>query len=331
MPIRAGIAPAYARRMALTQIDVPRGTAAGTERWQRLIHSVFGTLDLDLGDPARFAGSIRHAALAEVELAEVSSAHENAVRTRRHVAGDRREAFVFVMPLAGRLEIEQGGQQCALVPGRFALFDLSAPHRYFHDAPLQALSLKAPCAMLRERSGRIDDLVATAFAADVGVARIAFDFIGSLLRERANLPERLLGCYGERIADLTALMLDGVRGELPLGPSAVRHALYRRCVQAIETRLGDPQLNPERIAAACGISTRYLHKVFQDSGQSVGDYLRERRLCVCRERLVARGGERQIKDIALSAGFRSVSHFSNAFKARFGVAPREAATAGRLQ
>lgn len=317
--------------MSLTETGVPNGTALGARQWHGLISSVFGELDLCLGDESRFTGHIRHAEIAGLELAEVSSAYEDAQRTRRHVAGDKRESFVLVMPLAGSLHIAQSGQECLVRPGCFALFDLNAPHRYYHDDTVRVLSLKAPCEMLRARVGKVDDLVATAFAADRGAARITFDFLASVLRERAHLPEHLASSYSGRIADLTAVMLDCSRPEVPIGQSSVRHALYRRCLEIVEAQLGDPQLSPERIAAACGISTRYLHKVFQDSEQTLGEYLRNRRLTVCRERLLAKRGAVQVKAVALSAGFRSVSHFCNAFKAKFGMAPRDVGRSSPLQ
>lgn len=305
------------------ETEAPAGVAVGAQQWHRMIGAVFGPLDLHLGDESRFSGRIRHVELAGLGLTDVSCAYEDAQRRRRHMSGDQRESFVLAMPLSGRLQIAQSGQACEVRPGHFALFALNEPHRYFHDDEVRVLSLRAPCDMLRARVRKVDDLVATAFAADRGAARITFDFLASIMRESDHLPEHVAGSYSGRIADLAAVMLDCSRQDLPIGQSSVRHALHRRCLQIIEAQLGDPELSPERIAAACGISTRYLHKVFQDSDQTLGETLRNRRLEVCRERLLAQRGDVQVKDVALSAGFRSVSHFCNAFKARFGVAPRD--------
>jgi hypothetical protein len=46
---------------------------------------------------------------------------------------------------------------------------------------------------------------------------------------------------------------------LPIGESAVRSAIHRRCAAFIENNLDDPRLDPEKIAAAAGISVHYLH------------------------------------------------------------------------
>lgn len=315
--------------MSMMELGVPQGTVLGAQRWHQLIASVFGDVDISLGDEERFTGQIRHASLAGVELADVSCAYEDAVRTRRHVAGDRKESFVFVAPLSGSLEIEQHANRCELAPGQFAIFDLNAPHRYYHAAPVRALSLKLPGGMLRTRLRKSDDLVATAFAADRGVARIGFDFFASVLRDGQDIPAPVALGFGPRMADMAAVMLDCSRDDIPVGNASVRQAIHQRCVQLIESQLGDPRLSPARIASGCGISTRYLHKVFQETDQTLGEYIRNRRLAVCRDRLTAQQGQLQIKEVALSAGFRSVSHFCNAFKARYGVSPRDVRAVAR--
>jgi AraC-like DNA-binding protein len=45
---------------------------------------------------------------------------------------------------------------------------------------------------------------------------------------------------------------------------------------SIEARLGDPELDPDQIARASFISTRYLHKLFESEGTSVCRWIRRR-------------------------------------------------------
>lgn len=53
----------------------------------------------------------------------------------------------------------------------------------------------------------------------------------------------------------------------------------------IEEHLTDPDLSPESIALAHHISVRYLHKLFQQEGTTVGQWIRRRRLDACRREL----------------------------------------------
>ncbi|MEU7094726.1 helix-turn-helix domain-containing protein, partial [Kitasatospora aureofaciens] len=81
---------------------------------------------------------------------------------------------------------------------------------------------------------------------------------------------------------------------------------------------------PESIARSQHISVRYLHKLFQQDGTTVGQWVRRRRLDACRREL-GRPSRRQasVSAVAHRWGFVSHSHFSRAFRDAFGVSPRE--------
>lgn len=48
---------------------------------------------------------------------------------------------------------------------------------------------------------------------------------------------------------------------------------------------GDPDLPPVSVAARFGISPRYLHKLFEETGTSFSQWLQARRLERCRREL----------------------------------------------
>jgi AraC-like DNA-binding protein len=92
----------------------------------------------------------------------------------------------------------------------------------------------------------------------------------------------------------------------------------------IEEHLEDAALTPGVIAHANGISLRYLHQLFRSMEMSVSEWLRMRRLQRCYELLTSpEHATRSITDIAYSVGFSSSSHFSNLFRAAFGVRPSD--------
>ena len=93
----------------------------------------------------------------------------------------------------------------------------------------------------------------------------------------------------------------------------------------IEQHLSDPELSLEAIARHHNISVRLLHHLFRQEGESPAEWIWSRRLQKCHD-LIRSPQEmhRSITDIAYSLGFSSSSHFSNAFKARFGMRPSEA-------
>ena len=92
----------------------------------------------------------------------------------------------------------------------------------------------------------------------------------------------------------------------------------------IEARLGDPGLNPEELARACFISTRYLHRVFEAEGLRVCDFIRSARLDRCRRDLLDPAfADQPISAIASRWGLPSAPHFSRLFRQAYGCSPRE--------
>ncbi len=86
----------------------------------------------------------------------------------------------------------------------------------------------------------------------------------------------------------------------------------------------DPELSPRRVAATLGMPLRRLHALFAEADTSFGRFLLAHRLDGCRTDLADPAhAARTISDIALGRGFNDLAHFSRAFKARFGVSPRD--------
>lgn len=83
----------------------------------------------------------------------------------------------------------------------------------------------------------------------------------------------------------------------------------------------DESLDLNTLAEVACFSPFHFHRLFSAwMGETVGDYLRRRRLEVAAMRLVAQPRTR-VLNIALSVGFGSGEAFTRAFKSRFGYSP----------
>ena len=91
-------------------------------------------------------------------------------------------------------------------------------------------------------------------------------------------------------------------------------------VTAMESHVGDP-LSLAQLALVVQITPRHLNRLFNDAfGQSVMDYYRALRLGTARQ--LVRSTAMNIGEIAASTGFSNAGHFSNAYRAQFGIRPR---------
>ncbi len=89
---------------------------------------------------------------------------------------------------------------------------------------------------------------------------------------------------------------------------------------AVEDCLGDEHFSVDRLAAAVGISRSQLHRRLRETiAQTPSEVIWGMRLERAADLLAARVGT--VSEVAYAVGFKSVSHFSNAFLAAYGSRP----------
>lgn len=145
------------------------------------------------------------------------------------------------------------------------------------------------------------------------------DFMRAMI-ERDHGPE-----LAERIADalgLGALRTGEERQRIPyVTAPGERHPHLNDALQLMEANVEDP-LTTDEIAALVGLSRRQLERLFrQYLGSVPSKYYLGLRLMKARMQL--RRTSKSIVQVSLACGFASAAHFSNAYRERFGVTPRE--------
>ena len=127
---------------------------------------------------------------------------------------------------------------------------------------------------------------------------------------------------------LTEFLITGLGDEKSVfslgGVSGSRAYRLQRICQRIETMLIDPDLTIGMVAAAEGVSTRYLQRLFTEAGNSFIHYLRTRRLEHCRADLTSSlHADLSISEICFRWGFNGSAHFSRVFRKEYGMSPRD--------
>src|ERR1700704_1149826 len=97
-------------------------------------------------------------------------------------------------------------------------------------------------------------------------------------------------------------------------------ARMHRVLEHIDRELDQP-LELETLARVANFSPFHFHRLFTAwMGETLGDYVRRRRLELAALRLVAQP-RLAVLQVALSVGFGSTEAFARAFKTRFGSTP----------
>ena len=126
-----------------------------------------------------------------------------------------------------------------------------------------------------------------------------------------------------QLIELLALSLQKDDRVLMSNEAGLRSAHLRNIEDYVRTNIQRPDLSPDLIAHACNISTRYLHKLFKDSDQTVSQWIKELRLQSALNDIKADSSTTTLAEISYRWGFNDQAHFCRLFKARFGCSPRE--------
>ena len=104
-------------------------------------------------------------------------------------------------------------------------------------------------------------------------------------------------------------------------PGTSNYAFISNAIEYMQQAYMEP-LTMDKIASHCGFSTSYLHKLFWDNvHMTPNNYLLNIRFTAAKNLLAAT--TLPIAEIAVKCGFNSQAYFSDSFKKKFSVSPRE--------
>lgn len=277
-------------------------------------------LNVDTVEPPEegFFGDIAAVSVGEGRFVRFSSAPHRIIRTRRMADRALDEHYLLSVQLSGASRIEQGDEAVAMAPGEIALLDGTRPFevgfprqvgRMIAVVPRRAVESRAPWLATRG----LRKLQGNAWCADL---------LRQHLGRLADPEAKLIGAelLFDNFCNLTALAtLPEAR--LAAAPSALQ---TEAMLSYLRRNASDPDLDAAAVAAQFGVSVRTVHNRFAAIGTSLGKWLLDHRLETTRRALEGQvWSGYSIAQIAYAAGFSDLSHFTKAFKARFGMTPRE--------
>jgi AraC family transcriptional activator of tynA and feaB len=300
-----------------------------TGEWEQMLSTTHlpWTVQIDSrsDDDRPFEAWVRRWWIDDLALVDCECGPCSGTRQRRQLGDTGGEFVVVLMTRAGRETVGQGDREVELQPGDAVLWDSNKPARFTVWEPLAKRSLLIPRAALEEVSGRAFAPAGVMLNGAAAATRLLGSYLDTL---SATLPA--LGPSAVAAArNATLELLMGalrVEGEVP-STSVAQPALRAAMDRYIERHLHDGALTLNDIAAAHGVSVRTVNRVFNATGQTVGEVIRVRRLARAREELS--DSDTPVSTIAHRWGFSDPSHFTRSFKAHYGASPREYRSASR--
>ena len=230
-------------------------------------------------------------------------------------------SVAITLQISGTSVIEQHGRTARLVAGDWSICDSSQPYTLTGPFASERLVLLIPANRV-ERGIDLQTVTARVFSSNSGVSRLAFVAAKWLMEEIGSLTMVRADDLAESLSRLVNLAIyEGTRQQ-PVVP--VQRTLRDKIRDYVLQHLHKPELSLDTIARDLNASKRSLHRAVSETDGSIHDLIWHARLERCREDLRnPEKSQQSIANIAQSWGFKNSTHFSRAFRTRYGMSARE--------
>jgi AraC-like DNA-binding protein len=223
-----------------------------------------------------------------------------------------------------RHKVVTNNHSVILEPGDVTVADSAMAATMITNQPYTTIGLTVPAKVLRTFLPEPEKAVGVRFSGKSGLSKI----VSYLLMTMWEYAE---GDNFEKIATELANNLLGilstccqVYSDRPETHSTNTAAKREAIKRIINQNLHKPDLCVGEIAKICGLSVRYVQRLFSDEEFTTSEYIRRQRVEGCKKQLADPAWlHHTITEIAFNWGFNSSAHFARVFKAESGISARE--------
>ncbi len=292
--------------------------------WNEVICRTVVDLDCRPIEDAHFEASIGGFDAPGLGVYDIHTRAHLVYRGKTEISRLDSDALIINYVTAGSLYSAQDGRAVDLQVGDGAVSDAARPYFLRFDRPLGCVSVKINKSDLRHRVAGIERITAQSLARGSSLNSMVFDYMRSLILHMPTMTGPSALQATDLFKDLLAASLNEMLQHTPSDLSAYRGVALLRVKTFVEEHLCEPWLDPPAVSRGVGLSTRYINKLFEEERSSLGRHIWKRRLERCASRLRDLAwANASISTIAIEHGFNDLSHFSRAFRERYGQSPRD--------
>jgi len=300
----------------------PQG-AFGPRMWQAFrdtVRHIYDTVSLpDPSEEARFTLATRTYPMPRsILLRNRGTAFTMTRRPALITRGQGPDQLLIFLQVEGVCHSDCGGRRLRIEPGDVAIMDYARPFRSavtdYENLMIIVARDSVPATLLAaEPHGLV-------FARASGAARL----IGAALKELyAQADDLTMNDAEAAIEGIVALTTACARARLAGDESEQVTSRRKAALDYIDAHLADAQLGPDEIAAAASVSRASLYRLLTGEGGIRAVLLTRRLDHALRLMMADHTDEPSLADIAKRCGFGGTSQLSRAFRARFGMPPRQ--------
>ena len=238
----------------------------------------------------------------------------------RRMIRDGDDSLTLVYPTSGSVIVSQFDRERRLTPGLSALMrhDLIGCIGARENCGFVVLVMPASTLAATRLANR--QLFVDRWPDDVPALRLLKAYVATLAGRPDVTQHDVAAAASRHIAELTRLAADEMAGRPAESETAIAGARLNVALACLRSGFRNPDLSVMSVAAAQGISPRYLHRLFEQAGIRFTEVVNEMRLAAAYAALTEQNNK-SIALVALESGFSDIAHFNRLFRKRFGATP----------
>ncbi|MNK91225.1 Transcriptional activator NphR [compost metagenome] len=288
-------------------------------RWAEAIGNTYFPLSLEFAPNTRFSGSLQvwETTSTPLTLSRLRSSQLGYSRSKAQVSEDSEACYLVTVPRRAEVHFEQDGRELHCQPGGFIFERGDAPYRFHYASDNDLWVFKLPERALHGQLRGAERYTRFCFNAQRGLGRIFVDQLAMCAArfDECDLPARHMLLEQAQSTLLMALRQDDRVLNSESSSLAALH--LQRIEDYVEKHLSSLNLTPQVIADACGLSVRYVHKLFTTTPFSLSEWIRLQRLEVIHRRLRDPHCHLSIGELAMHWGFSDQAQFTRSFRQHF--------------
>ena len=190
------------------------------------------------------------------------------------------DSILITFPITGDVHFAQKGRQLTSKPGQFFIELSNLPYEFYHLHEASLYVIKVPLALLTAQMRTIERQFARSLSIDEGAGRLLVFQMRQILEfmQSHQLDDLEIKILEQQLLNLIVLTLSAPKEVMMSNTSSIQSVHLKRIEHYVYLNLENPALTPKKVAAACHISVRYLHKLFADLPYSFSEWVKELRL-----------------------------------------------------
>ncbi len=253
----------------------------------------------------RYSMAFRLAGPASLSRMEGSPSHY--LRTRRHLR-DSDEDFTFVLVERGSQVLIHNGHTTIADPGGAYLISNALPSELtFRETLASVDAVRVDGRALRALVRRPEFAAGRPGLGSAPALGLLRGYMRAFAAAGEDLAPELVHSFGLHLVDLVAAIIGATPdGQAQAAAGGIKAARLRKILSAIASRACDPDFAVDAVAAQLAVTTRYVNRLLEETGQSFSQHVVEHRLRRAWRLLSQPSGELKIAVVAYDCGFNDL-------------------------